>query len=121
MQKYTKGIKSTLKKFRLMKNDNIYFQAPLNIEQQTSIVAALNMRIPTLSQNLKDLQVIINFLSVLPRIERDNSLSEYMKTTFGREKISYLSDNIRLKHVRDVWLLIKYYQTDLLMKQNQVL
>ena len=75
-----------------------------------------NTRTHASSQTLTS---VINFLSVLPRVEGDNSLSEYMKVTFGRE-VSYLTEGIKLKHVRDVWLLIKYTQADLLMRKRQV-
>ena len=94
-------------------------QVPLTKDEKASITSSLTMRIPELTHHLKHLQVVINFLSVLPTVEGDNSLSEYMKVTFGRE-VSYLTEGIKLKHVRDVWLLIKYTQADLLMRKHQV-
>ena len=75
-------------------------------------------RVPTLTANLKDLKVAINFLYGT-KIEEDKSLAEYMQS-FARD-LSYLPDTIKLKHIRDVWLLIKYVQTDLLMLQRQVI
>ena len=92
---------------------------PLTKDEKASITSSLTMRIPELTHHLKHLQVVINFLSLLPTVEGDNSLSEYMKVTFGRE-VSYLTERIKLKHVRDVWLLIKYTQADLLMRKHQV-
>ncbi|KAF6032078.1 hypothetical protein EB796_009578 [Bugula neritina] len=93
-------------------------QERLDKHFQESIINALTQRIPVLTAHLKDLQVIINILSVAPHIEGEDSLAEYMKETFGREP-EYLSQEIRIKHVKHVWLLLKYAQTDLLMKQHQ--
>ena len=63
--------------------------------------------------------VTINFLSTLPHIEREVSLYQYMRTTLGHSP-AYLSDDITLKHVRDVWLLIKYTQVEQLLQRSEV-
>ena len=84
---------------------------------QASVSAKLLPRVPTLTAYLKDLKVAINFLYGT-KIEEDKSLAEFM-ASFAKD-LTYLPDTIKLRHVRDVWLLLKYCQTDLLMRQHQV-
>ncbi|KAF6041591.1 hypothetical protein EB796_000104 [Bugula neritina] len=94
-------------------------QQNLTATQMQSVVRLLpRTHVATLKGKLKELEVIINFLSLKTHIEGEDSLAEYMKETFGREP-EYLSQEIRIKHVKHVWLLLKYAQTDLLMKQKQ--
>jgi len=76
----------------------------------------LPRQVPTLRDQLKELKVAINFLYGT-KIEEDKSLAEYMQS-FAKD-LTYLPDSIKLRHVRDVWLLIKYTQTDLLLKHRQ--
>ena len=71
----------------------------------------------TLTAYLKDLNVAINFVAGT-KIEEDKPLAEYMQS-FARD-LSYLPDTIKLRHIRDVWLLIKYELADLLMREHQV-
>ena len=87
---------------------------------QDHLVNSLNTRVAILTAYLKQLKVVINFLSVMSHIEQENSLGDYMKATFGRYP-DYLSGDIKLKHVKHVWLVVKYVQTDLLKRQHQVI
>ena len=91
----------------------------MSIELEVSIIKALNANVQILTAHLKELKVVINFLSVLTHVEREDSLFEYMEATFGREP-DHLSKEVKLKHVKHVWLVVKYAQIDLLMKKNQV-
>lgn len=86
---------------------------------QTSVDKLLPHRISALKEILKDLEVLINFLSVQAHVERDDSVVGYMESMFGAEP-AYLSNQVKLKHVKHVWLLVKYRQTDLLKRQHQV-
>jgi len=92
----------------------------MSADMQASIVNMLSLNMQTLTHNLKELRIVINFLSAMKHLERDNSLLEYMEATFGRVP-SYLTNGIKLKHVAHVWLVVKFTQTDLLMRKQQVL
>ncbi|XP_067937583.1 E3 ubiquitin-protein ligase rnf213-alpha-like [Watersipora subatra] len=93
-------------------------QERLEVDMQEHIINSLTPRISVLTIHLKELKVVINFLSVMTHIDGEESLDEYMNSTFGRES-GYLSKDVKLKHVKHVWLLVKYTQADLLMKQFQ--
>ncbi|XP_067936897.1 E3 ubiquitin-protein ligase rnf213-alpha-like [Watersipora subatra] len=93
-------------------------QDSLSREQQAALTNLLPPRIGRLKDILKQLEVPITFLAAMSHVQGDNSLAEYMYATFGKEP-SYLSKDVKLKHVKHVWLLVKYTQTDLLMRQFQ--
>ncbi|XP_067935230.1 E3 ubiquitin-protein ligase rnf213-alpha-like [Watersipora subatra] len=67
---------------------------------------------------LKDLKIVINLLTVMSDIDGEKPLTEYIDYVFGREA-EYLSKTVKLKHVKQTWLLIKYNQTELHMAQDQ--
>lgn len=92
----------------------------LSTELEASVTKALPPRMQPLTAHLKELKIVINFLSALPNIEEDSSLKEYIDATFGRGPPEYLSKEIKLKHVKHVWLIVKYAQTDLFMRNKQV-
>lgn len=88
---------------------------------QDRIARALNygVRVPVLTAHLKQLKVVINYLSAMAHIDRDKPLKEYIIATFGKDP-EYLPADAQLRHVKHVWLLVKYVQTDLLKRQHQV-
>lgn len=95
-------------------------QERLTDKQQKAITGSLvNAPIATLTDYLKNLTVTINFLSTLPHIAREVTLYKYMRTTLGHRP-AYLPDDVTLKHVRDVWLVIKYAQVESLINREQV-
>lgn len=56
----------------------------------------------------------------MPHVDRDEALHKYMENIFHRAPTYLSTDDIKLKHVKYVWLLAKYKQTDLLLRQHQV-
>ena len=94
-------------------------QERLEADLQQHVANSLTSRVPVLTAYLKELKIIINYLSVMSHVEADKPLTEYMGATFGKEP-GYLSSDVKLKHVKHVYLIVKYTQTDLLMGQFQV-
>lgn len=77
--------------------------------------------IQTLSTYIKDLMKIISYLSVMPHVDMNQPLGEFMKKTLDQKKVpNYLKAEIQLKHVRSVWILLKHAQTDSFMRNKQV-
>jgi len=96
-----------------------YRQAKLDKEAENSICGHASRTIQILTTNLKELNIIINYLSVMPEYDSEQSLKSFMKTTIGSVP-KYLTDDIKLKHVLHVWTLLKYAQADSLMHDEQV-
>ena len=81
----------------------------------------MGRNIQTLTSYLKDLMKIISYLTVMQHIDMERSLGQFMSNVLELEKSpAYLKGDIQLRHVRDVWLLLKYTQTDTLLRNEQV-
>ncbi|XP_067940321.1 E3 ubiquitin-protein ligase RNF213-like [Watersipora subatra] len=80
--------------------------------------AASNQSIQSLTNNLNALGIAINYLSVMPRYDKEVSLTDFMQNTVG-SSLPCLPAGIKVRHTVDVWLLVKYCQTDALMQNNQ--
>lgn len=68
-------------------------------------------RIQNLTVFLNELRIVINYLSKASQIDEDIKLMDYAEKTLGRPCCSSLIPEIKLKHVKHVWLLVKYEQT----------
>ena len=99
-------------------------QQTLSHELETTISGLVaNYSIQALTTHLKNLNISINYLSLIPKYDSEVSLSEFMITTcnFGTPP-EYLDgqDGVKVKHVLHVWKILKYAQTNTLMHNQQV-
>ena len=80
--------------------------------------------IQTLTTHLKNLNITINYLSVMSKYDTGTPLSEFMQSTcnFG-EPPEYLKErkDVKVKHILHVWKILKYAQTNTRMHNKQVL
>lgn len=80
--------------------------------------------VPTLRGYLMDLQVILNILAInpLPVVWSDSLHSAMMRAFPGSDesRFVYLMDNFCLKHIKHIWLIVKYTQADEFMRKNKV-
>ena len=82
---------------------------------------SVGRNIQTLTSYIKDVMTIISYLTVMPQVDMDQPLSKFMKDTLELKRLpNYLIDDIKLKHVQNVWLLLRFTQTDSLMRNDQV-
>lgn len=98
---------------------NLIPQERLNEDAENFVCNNQPDRVFGITANLKDLKVIINYMSVMQYIHREKPLAEDIQALFGHAP-AYLAPEIQLKHVRHVWVLVKFAQTDMLMSQHQV-
>jgi len=62
---------------------------------------------------------VINYLYVMPEYDLEEGLQGFLKQTIGSVSM-HLSDEVKLKHVLHVWVLIKFSQASCLMANHQV-
>ena len=98
----------------------------LDVGVERALTAELkNTRISDIERYLYDIQVVINFmLTSFNKI--DTPIQAHMAEVFpeGKGLIAhrYIKDDIKLCHIKHVWMLLKYAQADhLLRDQIQVL
>ena len=93
----------------------------MNDEQKTAMSDAMGQNIQTLTSHLKDLMKIISYLTVMQHVDMERPLGQFMKEVLGLDEApGYMNSEAKLKHVKHVWLLLKFTQTDSLMKNDQV-
>lgn len=93
----------------------------MSVEQRSALSDSVGRNIQTLTLYIKDLMTIISYLTVMPHVAMDQPLSNFMKDTLDLKRMpNYLNDDIKLMHVQSVWLLLRFTQTDSLMRNDQV-
>jgi len=88
--------------------------------ENCNISTRQEQRMQNLTFLLKELEIVINYLSGMLDIPKDYKLKDYIKDTFKRDSPITITSSAKLEHVRHVWLLVKYEQTHQLLKSNHV-
>ena len=79
----------------------------------------MNRSVQSLTTALKNVNTAINYLSVMSKYDTNMALSDFMKSTVD-VSVDYIKADVKLKHTVHLWILLKYCQTDALMRSQQV-
>ena len=95
----------------------------MDSETQSAISSTLTQGVQTLTDYLKETEVVFNFLaiSVSENQDMERTLIDFMKSIFGAAKeFPYLTAQVQLKHITHLWFIIRLAQAGRLVSQNQV-
>ena len=86
-------------------------------------MGSLPQAVQTLTDYLKEIEVVLNFLSVSAfdnqRLERP--LDDFKESVFGAARgSSYILPEIQLKHAKHLWFIVRLTQAGCFIEQNQV-
>lgn len=94
------------------------------MDSHANVSSGLNQSVQALTDFLKEVEVVFNFLaiSVSDNIgTMEQSLLTFMKSIFGgAREFVYLTPDVKMKHVKHVWFILRFTQAGLLTNQRQV-